>query len=164
MNVDNGSIELITEAVLDGLPFEVMLRLARWFTPAALARLRRKERDAALVELGVDMLRGCQACSGLEIARQIRRALRRYNAAAFQHERFQPPADDPRRAALHRILSLSGGNVLSERAIRRVLAGLSWPNSRPAMASDGAYPLSRTEPRGRDEGATIEAHHRKRRR
>lgn len=105
--------------ILADQPIEVMERLAgRYFTPSALLRRRLAERDAAIRALA-DASRG----SGRELARAIHRELNRYAGGRFKFERENPPADR-RRAALHRALTLNGGKVLGEEALRRVLAGL----------------------------------------
>ena len=148
----------LIELLITNLTVETRARLAHLFTKSAIRRQRLAERDAAYRALAVG-----RPGTGSEIAAEIRRDLRRYNATAYQYERHRPPPAD-RKALMHKILTSSGGNVLSERALRRVLAGLSWPKSAPAMASDAAYPPSRKEPRGRDEGVPKGGHRATRRR
>jgi hypothetical protein len=131
-------LELIGQ-LLARQPVEVMQRLARHFTPSALARQGLAERDMAIRALSV----GRQGTSGHEMARDIRRDLRRAVTTWFRPDR----PGDPRRRQLHRVLVLNRGKIPSERALRRVLAGLGGPNSLPVMAQDPEYPLSRQEPR-----------------
>jgi hypothetical protein len=109
-------------ALLDQLPVEVLERLARRFlSRSALRRRREAERAEAYRALvaGVPTM-----APGRQLARALVEELARYQASAWRFERDRPPPADPRRAMMHRALTLGGGSVPSLSTARRALAGL----------------------------------------
>jgi len=147
----------LIEELIARLPIESLESLARRHcTASALARRRLAERDLVIRTLAAG-----RPGTGHEMARLVHKDLRRYAAGGFRFERDRPPVDNPRRANMHRVLVLNRGKILSERALRHVLAGLSGPNSPAAMAKPAEYLSAHQEPRGRDEGCTaVEGLHR----
>jgi hypothetical protein len=106
------------------LPVEDLERLARTeLSKPALQRRREAERDACYRALAVFIGSLTSPRSGRDLARHMHRALDLYAHGAWHFERDQPAPDDPVRGLMHRALTLDHGRVLSERSIRRRLAG-----------------------------------------
>lgn len=122
---------VLIEKLLARQPVEILERLARYFTPSALARRCLADRDAAIRSLAVGRLG-----TGRDLAGKIHQDLHRYAASGFRFERDRPP-DDPRRALMHRVLVLNRENVPGDRTLRYALAGLGrGQNSGPPPAQD----------------------------
>lgn len=101
------------------LPADEVQRLCERFgSPAALRARRLDQRDAAIRALSEWMPAG----SGREMAKRIAAELLRYAASGWRFERGRPAPDDPRRAALHQAMSLSGGPIGAVQ-VARIMAG-----------------------------------------
>jgi hypothetical protein len=115
--------------------------LERRIAPAWLRRQRRLEaRDEAVREIAAEHY--ATLTSGRAIAQAICRHMALYAAAGRLNDSL--PAD-PRRAALHRLLELSGGRVPAERTVRAALAGIGaigGQNSPSVVAHDPVSTLS----------------------
>lgn len=129
----NPDLQLLEELIARQ-PIEALEALARrHFTPSALQRRRLAERDAAIRGLAIGRLG-----SGRELAGDISRELLRYRPSGYRFEQ-DPPVDSPRRAKMHRVLTLNGAKAPSEVTIRRALAGVGGSKSAPAMIQRAAY-------------------------
>ena len=101
-------------------PVEVLRGLAkRHFSRAALRQHELNQRDACYRALAgiLPPKRG-----GYAIAQAIRAEMRRYRDGAWRFDRARPAPADPRRALMHRIFELDGGEIRSRGAITRALA------------------------------------------
>ena len=58
----------------------------------------------------------------MSIAEAVHTEIERYRASAWQFERGRVAPADPRRAILHRVLTLTGGATPSVRTLRRMFA------------------------------------------
>jgi hypothetical protein len=93
--------------------------------PSRRRAQRLAERDQALRELAA---RHAALGSGRQLAAAVHDDLARYAAARWQAERGRSPSR--RHASQHRILTLTGGKVLSAEQIRRVLAGVRFAGAK----------------------------------
>src|SRR3954451_13476708 len=92
-------------------PVEVRERLAaRYFTGSALRRCRLDARDEDFRELARQIVADGGPVGDTELAREVRRRVERYEAAAWPRERDEAEPADLLRAILWRILRLSAGN------------------------------------------------------
>ncbi|MEA2757310.1 MAG: hypothetical protein QOJ54_3599 [Aliidongia sp.] len=111
--------EALVCALLVNMPVEGMVRLARHFKPLAIGRHRRGERDGNIRKLAAFYI-----SSGRGLAEALRQDCMRYAGSAWIFERDRPAPADPKRALMHRVLSLNGGKAPSDSTILRALVGL----------------------------------------
>lgn len=120
MNSGDHAAVAKVEAMLATLSVEAMERLARHFTPAALRSRRDRERNDLYAQLAAGQWGNAE-----HIAATVFQEIERYRGGAWRFERGRTRPSDPRRAMLHRVLTLSNGNALSVRSIRRLLSGVA---------------------------------------
>jgi hypothetical protein len=119
------AIEQSAAAALASLPCESLDRLAHYLAPAAIRRRRDTERNECYRELAAGLPPTNRT---RELAWAIASELDRYQQGRWRLERGGPPPTDPRRALMHRILTL-GGRILAPASLRRVLAGITGAKS-----------------------------------
>lgn len=121
-------------------PIEAREQLARHFTPAALGKARRADRDGVLVSMTIGRWGDAKA-----LAQAVHKDLMRYAASAWRFDQDRAAPFDEKHTLAHRALKLSDGAVLSERSLRRVFAELP---KRPGLAT---APAMGRRPRRRED-------------
>jgi hypothetical protein len=120
------AIEQSAAAALAWLPVESLERLAPYLAPSAIRRRRDEERNVCYRGLAAGLP---PANRMRELARAIATEIGRYQHGRWRFEHGGPPPADPRRALMHRILTLDGGKILAPASLRRVLAGIAGAKS-----------------------------------
>jgi hypothetical protein len=130
---DTGS-RIVTSLEVNGHPAGDIAWLIDRLRPSVARAWRKEVRDR-----GVRALAALHADFGQRnTAARIAKELARYAASGWRFERGrQVPADDPVRAAMHAILTATGGEPPGFEAIRKALAGLDLGrNSRVSAPAD----------------------------
>jgi hypothetical protein len=90
-------------------------------TPSARRAWRKDIRDRAICDLATLS----EFVSQRDVAPRLASALRRYAASSWRFDRGRPAPADPMRAAMHAVLTATGGEPPGSEACRRALAGLT---------------------------------------
>lgn len=105
-------------AAVKALPIEARCELAPLFAPSALTAARHNECRTALIAMAIGRTGSARAR-----AKEIAQELSRYAASAWRFDAERAAPHDSRNAAAHKVLRANGGEIPSDRTIRRLFVG-----------------------------------------
>ena len=109
------------ERALESLAPAQVAVVEAFLKPSVRNARRRAARNAMFRAVAVFHYPG--HATGRELAKALHRDLCCYAASGWRFKRGREPAGDAKRRALHRILSLTDGEVIGWERIRDILAG-----------------------------------------